>query len=95
MQDRILEEIQKELAGGNQQRIDATMGMCQRACDLREDLLKKIDKLGKCLPTNTLDHLIAELGGPGQVAVSAFISYKENLISNSIPKLTNFSPFTK
>lgn len=47
--------------------------MCQpsyyyHACDLKEDLLRKIDKLGKRLPANTLDQLIDELGGPDSVA---------------------------
>lgn len=41
---------------------------CTRACDLKDRLLVQIDGLGKRLPPNTLDHLIAELGGPNQVA---------------------------
>lgn len=39
-----------------------------RACDLKDDLLEKIERLGARLPPNTLDHLIDELGGPDQVA---------------------------
>ncbi|KAK9499331.1 hypothetical protein O3M35_002384 [Rhynocoris fuscipes] len=35
---------------------------------IRKELLKKIEKLGKCLPPNALDELIDELGGPDNVA---------------------------
>lgn len=70
MQDRILEEIQKQLANGDQQQNAALMEKCQQACDRRDELRKKINDLGKRLPTNTLDQLIEELGGPKQVAVS-------------------------
>lgn len=40
----------------------------ERACELKEELLKKIEKLGEHLPPNTLDQLIDELGGPENVA---------------------------
>lgn len=40
----------------------------ERACVLKEELLKKIEKLGDLLPPNTLDQLIDELGGPENVA---------------------------
>lgn len=40
----------------------------ERACELKEELLKKIEKLGEILPPNTLDQLIDELGGPENVA---------------------------
>lgn len=35
---------------------------------VQDELLKKIEALGKRLPTNTLDQLIDELGGPEIVA---------------------------
>lgn len=41
----------------------------ERACEMKEELLKKIEKLGDRLPPNTLDQLIDELGGPENVAV--------------------------
>lgn len=40
----------------------------ERACEMKEELLKKIEKLGDKLPPNTLDQLIDELGGPENVA---------------------------
>ncbi|KAF2894826.1 hypothetical protein ILUMI_11349 [Ignelater luminosus] len=40
----------------------------ERACNMKEDLLNKIEKLGDKLPPNTLDQLIDELGGPENVA---------------------------
>lgn len=42
----------------------------ERACEMKEELLKKIERLGERLPPNTLDQLIDELGGPENVAVS-------------------------
>nr|XP_022905904.1 protein strawberry notch isoform X2 [Onthophagus taurus] len=39
-----------------------------RACSMKEDLLKQIERLGDKLPPNTLDQLIDELGGPENVA---------------------------
>jgi hypothetical protein len=39
-----------------------------RAFEIRKELLEKIEKLGDKMPTNTLDHLIDELGGPSDVA---------------------------
>lgn len=40
----------------------------ERACSMKEELLRKIEKLGDNLPPNTLDQLIDELGGPENVA---------------------------
>lgn len=40
----------------------------ERACEMKEELLRKIEKLGDKLPPNTLDQLIDELGGPENVA---------------------------
>ncbi|XP_017852652.1 protein strawberry notch isoform X2 [Drosophila busckii] len=40
----------------------------ERACTMKEELLRKIEKLGGRLPPNTLDQLIDELGGPDNVA---------------------------
>lgn len=40
----------------------------ERACEMKEELLLKIEKLGEKLPPNTLDQLIDELGGPENVA---------------------------
>ena len=35
---------------------------------MKRELLDKLDVLSKCLPPNTLDELIDELGGPDNVA---------------------------
>ncbi|XP_011203233.1 protein strawberry notch isoform X2 [Bactrocera dorsalis] len=40
----------------------------ERACSMKEELLRKIERLGDRLPPNTLDQLIDELGGPDNVA---------------------------
>ncbi|XP_016962791.1 protein strawberry notch isoform X2 [Drosophila biarmipes] len=40
----------------------------ERACTMKEELLRKIERLGSRLPPNTLDQLIDELGGPDNVA---------------------------
>lgn len=40
----------------------------EQACQMKADLLRKIERLGKKLPPNTLDQLIDELGGPSNVA---------------------------
>lgn len=40
----------------------------ERACQMKEELLSRIEKLGQRLPPNTLDQLIDELGGPDNVA---------------------------
>lgn len=40
----------------------------ERACEMKEELLAKIERLGDRLPPNTLDQLIDELGGPENVA---------------------------
>merc|ERR1712008_622265 len=40
----------------------------ERAMKMKQDLLRKIDGVGRRLPANTLDQLIDELGGPENVA---------------------------
>lgn len=40
----------------------------ERACNMKEELLNQIERLGEKLPPNTLDQLIDELGGPENVA---------------------------
>ncbi|XP_053616907.1 protein strawberry notch [Plodia interpunctella] len=40
----------------------------ERACSMKEELLMKIERLGKRLPPNTLDQLVDELGGTENVA---------------------------
>lgn len=40
----------------------------EKACQMKEELLVKIETLGDKLPPNTLDQLIDELGGPENVA---------------------------
>lgn len=40
----------------------------EKACEMKEELLQKLEILGKSLPPNTLDQLIDELGGPENVA---------------------------
>lgn len=40
----------------------------ERACEMKDELLIKIERLGDRLPPNTLDQLIDELGGPENVA---------------------------
>ncbi|XP_058458081.1 protein strawberry notch isoform X3 [Malaya genurostris] len=40
----------------------------ERACQMKDELLAKIESLGSRLPANTLDQLIDELGGPENVA---------------------------
>ncbi|CAB4057791.1 Protein strawberry notch homolog 2,Protein FORGETTER 1,Protein strawberry notch,Protein strawberry notch homolog 1 [Lepeophtheirus salmonis] len=40
----------------------------EKACQMRDEMLQKIEKLGKILPANTLDQLIDELGGPENVS---------------------------
>eukprot|EP00094_Tigriopus_californicus_P001238 TCALIF_01199-PA protein Name:"Similar to sno Protein strawberry notch (Drosophila melanogaster)" AED:0.08 eAED:0.09 QI:0/0/0/0.88/1/1/9/0/1282 len=39
-----------------------------RACQMKQDFLARIERLGNALPANTLDQLIDELGGPENVA---------------------------
>ena len=39
-----------------------------KACELRQELLLKIERLGERLPPNTLDQLIDDLGGTDHVA---------------------------
>ncbi|XP_055631316.1 protein strawberry notch isoform X2 [Toxorhynchites rutilus septentrionalis] len=40
----------------------------ENACQMKDELLAKIERLGEQLPANTLDQLIDELGGPENVA---------------------------
>lgn len=73
MQDKVLTEVKKQLAGAPLSSDPSTMAMCKRACEMRDELFKKVDDLGDRLPSNTLDQLIDELGGPADVAVSEWI----------------------
>lgn len=40
----------------------------ERACEMKDELMRRIESLGEKLPPNTLDQLIDELGGPENVA---------------------------
>lgn len=66
------EKIHAILMGHQHQRNDRKnvllSSYCNRACDLKDDLLERIERLGSRLPANTLDQLINELGGPNNVA---------------------------
>lgn len=53
----------------------------ERACEMKEELLKKIERLGERLPPNTLDQLIDELGGPENVAVRFYTCTKKIIIT--------------
>ena len=39
-----------------------------RACEMKAEIMRKVEELGKILPANTLDQLIDELGGPENVS---------------------------
>ena len=39
-----------------------------RACEMKAEILRKVEELGRILPANTLDQLIDELGGPENVS---------------------------
>jgi len=39
-----------------------------RACEMKAEILAKVEELGRILPANTLDQLIDELGGPENVS---------------------------
>ena len=43
-------------------------GAVEMACQMKDELLKKVEDLGKRLPANTLDELIDQLGGTENVA---------------------------
>ena len=43
-------------------------GAVEMACQMKDELLKKVEELGKRLPANTLDELIDQLGGTENVA---------------------------
>lgn len=48
----------------------------RRVCRMKNELIERIEKLGKKLPPNTLDQLIYELGGPEKVAeVNISVNY--------------------
>ncbi|XP_014204791.1 protein strawberry notch-like [Copidosoma floridanum] len=47
---------------------NASANSIDRACNMKEELLAKIETLGVVLPPNTLDQLIDELGGTENVA---------------------------
>ncbi|KAK9727917.1 C-terminal domain on Strawberry notch [Popillia japonica] len=53
---------------GNQRQCAPPPDAIERACNMKEELLSQIEKLGEKLPPNTLDQLIDELGGPENVA---------------------------
>lgn len=53
---------------GNQKQCAPPSDAIERACNMKEELLSLIEKLGEKLPPNTLDQLIDELGGPENVA---------------------------
>lgn len=73
MREKVVESIQQQItdatAMGQFSVEGAIMSLCERACDMRDELFEKIDELGDRLPPNTLDQLIEELGGPKEVAV--------------------------
>ena len=67
-----------------------------RACQMRADILEKVERLGNKLPPNTLDQLIDELGGPERVSemtgrkgrvvqddVSGEVRYESRSVGNS------------
>ncbi|KRT83290.1 helicase [Oryctes borbonicus] len=75
-QDRIsmllAQKTSKNKANGgnvsNQKQCAPPPDAIERACNMKEELLSQIEKLGEKLPPNTLDQLIDELGGPENVA---------------------------
>ncbi len=57
-----------------------------RAEMIKAELLVSVERLGGQLPPNTLDQLIAELGGPENVAeVGRFAPPFSNIRENSYP----------
>lgn len=71
MAEKVIEEVQKQLSDPSSAELSPAelMDLSKRACDMQEELLDKLNKLGERLPSNTLDQLIEELGGPDEVAV--------------------------
>lgn len=71
MQDKVMEEVSKQQSNPSTAELNPTalMVMCKRACEMKDELLRKLDALDDRLPSNTLDQLIDELGGPNEVAV--------------------------
>ncbi|XP_055535326.1 protein strawberry notch isoform X2 [Wyeomyia smithii] len=78
-QDKIQAHLSKRQTETKPMTIQASNGMSiqlgpppkdaiERACQMKDELLGKIEKLGSRLPANTLDQLIDELGGPENVA---------------------------
>lgn len=73
-QDKIKEIISKKLTTNKTNGNDDVnysfppRDAIERACNMKEELLEQIEKLGERLPPNTLDQLIDELGGPENVA---------------------------
>ena len=61
-----VQEVKASMMGGGGGA--PVMDKVDRACQLREEIMIKIERLGKHLPANTLDQLIDELGGPTNVS---------------------------
>ncbi len=53
-----------------------------RACAMKEEMLRRIERLGAELPANTLDQLIDELGGPENV--SEMTGRKGRVVQDSV-----------
>lgn len=70
MAQKVLQQVRNKMICTDEEVRKETISTCKRACDMRDELLDKINELGDRLPTNALDQLINELGGPANVAVS-------------------------
>lgn len=91
MQDKVQDEIRMRLGDKSDSRANSSiMAMAKRACDMRDELLDKIDELGDRLPSNTLDQLIDELGGSDEVAVSEWNLFKSRKIVKISISITIF-----
>ena len=55
-------------AGGGGEYNPPSRGAVELACQMKDELLKKVEELGNRLPANTLDELIDQLGGTENVA---------------------------
>lgn len=77
-QDKIKEILSKKLSTNNTNGNEDSnytfppRDAIERACNMKDELLEQIEKLGVRLPPNTLDQLIDELGGPENVAEVLF-----------------------